>query len=402
MSKAQITLFDDQRLSLSAALDLTAESLIQYGQHYKHWAIAYSGGKDSTATVAAVCYLLATGRVPAPESLTVLYADTRMELTPLQIAAMRMLGVLEARGHRVIQVLPELDDRFFVYMLGRGVPPPNNRTLRWCTSQLKIEPMDAALQKVSEELGGEKFLLLTGVRIGESAVRDQRITLSCSRNGAECGQGWFQEQPPKAASDVLAPLLHWRVCHVWDWLTFEEVRHGLPTSFVAEAYGGDEAREINARTGCVGCALAEEDTALDTVIKMPHWAYLAPLKRLRPIYRELRLFRHRLQKHGEKNKDGKLSSNPDRKGPLNMAAREWALGEVLAIQAEVNAAAAEQGRPLIDLINDEELARIRELIAANTWPQRWTGTEPAGDLILDKTFSNGAVQPLLAALEEIT
>lgn len=401
MSKAQITLFDDQRLSLSAALDLTAESLIQYGQHYRHWAIAYSGGKDSTATVAAVCNLLATGRVPAPESLTILYADTRMELTPLQIAAMRMLGVLRQRGHRVIQVLPALDSRYFVYMLGRGVPPPNNNTLRWCTSKLKIIPMDIALQQVSAELGGEKFLLLTGVRVGESAARDQRITVSCSRNGAECGQGWFQEQPPKAASDVLAPLLHWRVCHVWDWLTFEEHRHGLPTSFVAEAYGGDEAQEINARTGCVGCALAEEDTALDTVIKMPHWAYLAPLKRLRPIYRELRLFRHRLQKHGEKNKDGKLSANPDRKGPLTMAARKWALGEVLAIQAEVNAAAAEQGRPPIDLINDEELARIRELIAANTWPQRWTGDEPAGDLILDKTFSNGAVQPLLAALEEV-
>jgi DNA sulfur modification protein DndC len=401
MSTLQSTLFDDQKMTLSRALDLTAESLIEYGQHYKHWAIAYSGGKDSTATVAAVCYLLTTGRVPAPESLTIMYADTRQELPPLQIAAMRMLGVLRERGHRVIQVLPKMDDRYFVYMLGRGVPPPNNNTLRWCTSQLKIEPMDAALQQVSAELGGEKFLLLTGVRVGESAARDQRITASCGKNGAECGQGWFQLQPPKAASDVLAPLLHWRICHVWDWLTFEELRHGLPTSFVAEAYGGDEAQEIGARTGCIGCPLASNDNALDTVVAMPQWAYLAPLKRLRPIYEELRLFRNRLQKHGERNKGGKLSANPDRKGPLTMKAREWALGEVLAIQAEVNAAAVEQGRPLIDLINDEELARIRELIAANTWPQRWTGDEPAGDLILDKTFSNGAVQPLLPALEEM-
>ena len=127
MSKLQTTLFDDQRLTLSAALDLTAQSLIEYGQHYRHWAIAYSGGKDSTATVAAVCYLLATGRVPAPESLTILYADTRQELPPLHIAAMRMLDVLRQRGHRVIQVLPKLDDRYFVYILGRGVPPPNKK-----------------------------------------------------------------------------------------------------------------------------------------------------------------------------------------------------------------------------------------------------------------------------------
>ncbi len=36
---------------------------------------------------------------------------------------------------------------------------------------------------------GENFLMLTGVRIGESAARDQRIALSCTKDGGECGQG---------------------------------------------------------------------------------------------------------------------------------------------------------------------------------------------------------------------
>jgi DNA sulfur modification protein DndC len=110
--------------------------------------------------------------------------------------------------------------------------------------------------------------MLTGVRVGESAQRDSRIALSCGKNGAECGQGWFQETTPAAVADTLAPLLHWRVCHVWDWLTFMAPTHGLPTALVAQVYGGDEAEELNARTGCIGCPLATKDAALDYVLSL--------------------------------------------------------------------------------------------------------------------------------------
>jgi DNA sulfur modification protein DndC len=40
-----------------------------------------------------------------------------------------------------------LDKRFLVYILGRGVPPPNNNTLRWCTRQIKVDPMAAELSE---------------------------------------------------------------------------------------------------------------------------------------------------------------------------------------------------------------------------------------------------------------
>jgi DNA sulfur modification protein DndC len=39
---------------------------------------------------------------------------------------------------------------------------------------------------------------------------------------------------------------------------------------IADAYGGDEAEEINARTGCTGCPLASEDKALDTILSNPY------------------------------------------------------------------------------------------------------------------------------------
>ena len=382
---------------MERSIALTVESLQAYGPLYKHWAIAYSGGKDSTATVTLVCHLIATGQIPAPESLTVLYADTRMELPPLHACAMTILGELQQRGVKTQVVLPALDDRFFVYLFGRGVPAPKNR-FRWCTPQLKVEPMELALQGLREQYQ-EKFLMLTGVRLGESAARDQRIALSCSKDGGECGQGWFQMQTPASVADVLAPLLHWRVCHIWDWLTFHAPSYGFSTQMVAEAYGGDEAEEINARTGCVGCNLASKDVALDAILKLPQWAYLAPFKRLKPLYQELVQPQFRLRKIDERKKDGTPSANPNRMGPYTMNARRYGLGQVLAIQAEINIDAREQGRPIVDLINIEEHARILELIEANTWPCRWDGTEETGNELIERVRAAQERHSLWAALE---
>jgi len=387
VSRIQPTMFDSDRLTLEGALDLTAESLNAYGQEYRHWAIAFSGGKDSAAVLTAVMYLIKEGRVSPPESLTVLYSDTRMELPPLQASAVQMLAVAAERGAETKIVMPTLDDRFFVYMFGRGVPPPKNR-FRWCTAQLKIEPMQNALVDLRDRTG-EKILMLTGVRVGESAARDQRIAVSCGRDGGECGQGWFQESTPEAIADTLAPCLHWRLCHVSDWLGLWAPSEGWPTMDILNVYGmgnaeGDEI-EAGARTGCVGCNLASKDTALDRVLRVPQWAHFHPLKRLKPLYTFLQERQNRLRKDGSEIKvDGTLVANPQRLGPLTMKARRHGLAEVLAIQDEV----CRGGSP-VDLINPEEHARILELIEANTWPNRWFGTEVTGDVILPLQFIRG-------------
>jgi DNA sulfur modification protein DndC len=387
-----------QRLQMDQSIQLTIDSLLTYGPSHDHWAIAWSGGKDSTTLLTLVIYLIDAGKVPRPKTITVMYADTRLELLPLWLAARSIRDELEERGVEVRVVMAPLDKRFLVYVLGRGVPPPNNNTLRWCTRQIKIDPMAAELRRLHGDLG-TKVLMLTGVRQGESAIRDGRIALSCGRDGAECGQGWYQETLPDQLCDTLAPLLHWRVCHVWAWL-----RHWAPqaefgdwsTQIIADAYGGDEAEEVNARTGCVGCPLTDKDTALDGVLATPSWSYLAPLKRMRPLWRELRKPAVRLRKRGlEHRKDGTPASNPQRMGPILLDVRERALTEVLAIQAECNAAARAAGRPVIDLLNVEEEARIRELIAAETWPHGWDGDEAIGDELLEKVFADGSVQPLL-------
>jgi DNA sulfur modification protein DndC len=289
-----------------------------------------------------------------------------------------------------------------VYILGRGVPPPNNNTLRWCTRQIKVDPMTVAIERALEHIPGS-FLMITGVREGESAVRDGRISMSCSKDGAECGQGWYQQVLPQAKGirgrvATLAPILHWRVCTVWDWLRIYAPQPefgGWDTAILADAYGGDEAVEVNARTGCIACPLAAEDVALKNVVTMPAWAWLSPLLKLRPIYRSLRLMKNRLRKaEPEVLKDGSLSKSGQRAGPIKLEVRLDALEQVLAIQAECNAGRPDGIMPL-DILNADEEARIRELIAGNTWPQRWDGSEVSADAWLDKHNSDGTIEPIL-------
>lgn len=378
----QPSLFEDQRMGFDDAIDLSVASLNEYGQRYRHWALAYSGGKDSSATASFVAWAIQSGHVQAPETLTVLYADTRQEFPPLQQTAMTFMDALRNDGYTARSVLPTLDDRFYVYMLGRGVAPPKNR-FRWCTPQLKVEPMQQALQQRREELG-EKFLMLTGVRMGESAARDQRIALSCSKDSGECGQGWFQTTPGDAVSDTLAPLLHWRICFVWDWLYFGEHKYQMLAD-IAVTYGDDDVR-----TGCIGCNLASKDTALENLCRAPEWAHLTPLKELKPLFQELQKPRHRLRKaKPEQKKDGSYAKKGQRMGPLTMAARAYALDRVLDIQQ----------RARVDLINATEEARIRELWDLNTWPDGWTGNEVVADVPLDAITVIGdhelVVQPRL-------
>lgn len=383
-----------KRMQMDESIRRTAESLRSYGERYDDWCLAWSGGKDSTATLTVVCWMIDCGMVPRPKSFTVLYADTRQEILPLYHVAAEVRDELAERGIDCQTVMAPMDKRMWVYILGRGVPPPNNNTLRYCTRQIKVEPMAAVVEQIASERG-RKVLMLTGVRQGESAVRDNRIILSCSRDGGECGQGWFQQSLPDHACDTLAPLLHWRVCHVWEWLRTwapQQEFGDWSTKLLADAYGGDEAEEINARTGCVCCPLASKDSALEAVCAMERWSYLEPLKGIRGLYRWLREPSQRLRKPGgESRKDGSLCDNQNRMGPIHLDARLAGLKRLLKIQTSVNKEAMRLGRPLVDHLNTDEEQRIRELIAESTWPNGWDGTEPRANDLFDEWRQDGSV-----------
>lgn len=396
MKTEQLNLFGISRIDFSQQVELTIQSLTLHGAKHKHWAIAWSMGKDSTTVLTLIVQLIITKQIPAPESLTVLCADTRMELIPLWFAAKEITKKLETLGIKVKIVTAPIDERFFVYILGRGVPPPSN-TFRWCTGQIKVKPMEFALKELHESIG-EKILMITGVRQGESAIRDGRISLSCSKNGSECGQGWYQTGLDNDMCSTLAPILHWRVCTIWDWLKIfaPSKQYGeWPTAILADAYGGDEAEEVNARTGCIGCPLASKDKSLSVIIKINEWAYLSPLLKLRELYVEMRKPNYRLRKNGEFKKDGSLSKNQQRLGPLTIEARKYFLQEVLQVQKTINKTAIETARPTVDFINQEEESRINELIDENTWPNGWNGKEITGDQIVDVLYNNGSIMETL-------
>jgi DNA sulfur modification protein DndC len=380
---------------MDESIQLTIDSMLSYGNKYDHWAIAWSGGKDSTATLTLIVWLIESKKIPRPKTLTVLFADTRLELTPLMISAYEIMDDLRELGVDVRVVMAQIDKRFFVLMFGRGLPP-SGAGFRWCTGAIKITPMEDELKKLYDEKQ-QKILMITGVRVGESAARDQRIFASCSKDGAECGQGYYQQTMPAEICDTLAPLLHWRVCHIWEWLNNWAPREEYgcwSTKMVAQAYGGDEAEEINARTGCMGCPVASQDKALETIVARKDWEYLKPLLRLREVYEILRSNKSFRKKHpgGEVKKDGTLVKNQQRLGPLTMEARRWGLNQILSIQSEVNFSAAELGRPTIDILNKEEVTRINELIELNTWPDKWTGNEPTADTIMNKFYPDGSIQ----------
>ena len=379
--KRQLSLFEDVRLRLDDSIELSLNSLREYGRRYAHWAVAYSGGKDSSATATFVAWAVNTGQVDPPESLTVLYANTRLELVPLQRTAMRLMDDLRGDGFQTKVVLPEMDSRFLVYMLGYGVPPSSN-TFRWCTPKVKVEPMYAALAELRKERG-QKFLMLTGVRMGESEARDRRIAFSCSRDSGECGQGWFQVATPESVADTLAPLLHWRLCHVYDWVYFDPHGHGYDVHGIADVYGDGEVR-----TGCVGCPLASRDVALERLVQQPDWEYLRPLLELKPLWRELKKPRWRKRKiEPEMRKDGQWGKNVQRMGPLTMEGRQYGLERVISIEGGVNMRATLEDRPLISLIDEEEKTRIREMWELDMWPRKWSAddanaTEPIDALSL--------------------
>ena len=419
VAQGALPTFQAARMDMRTSIELSLASLRQYLAQHAHVVVMFSGGKDSTAMLTFVLWAIVTGRVPRPTSLTVILADTRLELPPLLRAALQLLAEARAVGEEhglpveTHVVTAPIDERILVYMLGYGPPPSNNMTFRWCTRLAKGKPAETLLR----HLQGERrdVLILTGMRLGESAVRDARIATVCSKDGGECGAGLYQKTDVKRNRAVLAPLLHWRSCHVWEW-NFRwapEPTYGeWSTRLVAHVYGVDdpdqkdalERIDASARTGCMSCFCVEEDRATARVVKLADWTHLAPVLELKHLWRRLRQHDVRLrQPAGEKRGDGQLTKKQFRVGPITIAARLEALEKVLDIQRRVNDEAARLDRlpwGALDLLNADEEARIRELCAAKdghgTWPRRWTGHEP----VATAPFEEGGQRNFLVSLVE--
>lgn len=243
---------------------------------YDHWIINFSGGKDSTATV-VVTLEMALECIGEIRRIDVVYADTMLEIPSIKQYALSFLSSLQTISRltdlplHCHVVLPRIEERYWVYLLGRGYPPPHQR-FRWCTRRLKVQPIEDKLKQFTRP---NRTSIITGVRFGESKDRDKRLVRSCTRGG-ECGQGLWMQYSRRLEATYLAPLVDWSDCDVWDFLLLFAPSLGYPTAQLERVYNGRETR-----FGCWMCTVVRQDKAMEKTIAQAEWSYLAPLAELR-------------------------------------------------------------------------------------------------------------------------
>lgn len=179
-----------------------------------------SGGKDSTALMLA----LLEGNIP----FRAVFADTGWEapetyahIDELRRILGRPIDVVGGPGRMVERIKHRA-----------GFP---GRMQRWCTRELKIEPLRAYHDRVIAETGRETVSVM-GVRADESSSRAKMAGLVDEPHGDRSWGGWLWR-----------PLLQWKI---EDVLAIHH-RHGVP---VNPLY-----RRGHGRVGCYPCIYAGKE-----------------------------------------------------------------------------------------------------------------------------------------------
>ena len=119
-------------------------------QSNRPWIIGFSGGKDSTVLLTLVWMSLQKLKDTIPDykfkrEIYVVCNDTLVENPIITSYVEDVLGYIEKSALeqnlpvKVKKTTPKLDESFWINVIGKGYPVPNN-TFRWCTDRLKIRP----------------------------------------------------------------------------------------------------------------------------------------------------------------------------------------------------------------------------------------------------------------------
>lgn len=324
------------------------------------WCASYSGGKDSTSVVTWIEYLRRSKQITV-EQPRMVRSDTGVEEGNLVGVAEELTTVLEECDWECAVVQPLVNERLYCQILGRGLPPihPGARRMRWCTRSTKIDPMN----RWRDEIEGQ--LSITGLRLGESKMRDGKLLKSSCSAGGECGI-------PDPGEGRYSPILHWRTCEVIDWLNGavdKSVRKLMPDVFnvtkkLVEIYGckigqptlGFTEPEITAaRYGCIGCpAIGAEAHAPATVIRRN--GKHSPLNELYAVWHDARRPENRLVGY----RKGKQIM-----GPIRMPARMVLFDRVMNIQRRAG----------VVLITPDDESFIRGCWKNGVYPRGWSSAD---------------------------
>lgn len=328
--------------------------------HSKPWIVGFSGGKDSTLLVHLVLdCLLAIPPDERRRAVFILSNDTQVESPVFQAFVNRLLEQMAENipalrvPVEVIKTKPEIEESFWVNLLGRGYPAPN-RMFRWCTDRMKIRPTSKFIRdQVSRS--GEAILLL-GVRRAESVQRARNL-----EKHEAAAEGRLSPRTDFKGCYIFTPIKDFTTNEVWATLINSRPPWGGSynelTALYKDAVAGEcpfvtstndapSCGTTSARFGCWTCTVIEKDNSLESLIAAGHH-HLEPLSQFRKRLKEISDnpdFRNKVRRNGQPGL-----------GPLTMDARAMLLDELLEIQNQVG----------FDLISNTEVRLIREQWAAD-------------------------------------
>ena len=216
----------------------------------RNFAIAFSGGKDSTL-LSILVYKWLVERGVKGKRVIFVHNDTQSELDILEDYVRsflhRVCTLIKETGNECDILFTVPTHNFYWRVIVAGYPAPNF-LFRWCVNHLKVMPNKTAMKELVEKYG--RVVLLTGHREDESTVRASIIKNNsvCDASSQSCNSSFFLRYEVKDVVKVM-PIRHWTLIDVWEFLGKVKDEFGLDPLY--ELYGGN----MMARYGCWHCTL---------------------------------------------------------------------------------------------------------------------------------------------------
>lgn len=339
-------------------------------QSTRPWIIGFSGGKDSTVLLTLVWMALLKIRdtFPFPYQLRrqvyVVCNDTMVEnpiITEYVYNVLSCIGKAAREQDLPIFVkttTPKLEDSFWVNVLGKGYPVPNN-AFRFCTEKLKIKPTSQFILEQVDEMG--EAIILIGTRISESTNRAKSIKKH------EIKGKRLTKHPLHPNTYTYAPIKELYLEEIWYIINTFPSPWGFDNKILFNIYMDASADDYEcpsvvtdkshsscgqSRFGCWTCTVVPEDKSMRGLIKNGY-SWLQPLLTYR---NELLAGRNVSENRREERRNGQyaVDETGHNRGNYTDAYRAHMLCRLLETQKEI-----QKVKPHVELITSQELIAIQ-------------------------------------------
>lgn len=289
MNNIYIQAFDklnDNKLLEEKILDTKAILQKYYLEDKRPLCVAYSGGKDSTALVFLMLEVLKELKKinKIYKKTYIINSNTLAELPPLlkhleqSLDSIREYANIYELNVEVYEVTPVEKHTLNVQLLGVGMPPPSQK-FRWCTTKLKVWPIE---KKLKELFPDGKFISVVGSRRDESPDRKKRIIKQSKVNS----HLKINDRFPNA--DNLYPIEYWNTKNIWEYI-FTQDKNIIDIDFLWGLYSDASSKDAKectfvgaggkhidegkigcgqSRFGCWQCyVVRDNDKSLDGLLK---------------------------------------------------------------------------------------------------------------------------------------